>query len=95
MLEFNINNYVEFVLTQRGADQLNQHHTDLNELLYNRTRLSKYKDRLENPITYQEGDTYRNQFWCVMQIFGGDNTKLGLKTFCKDATIRLSEKDLK
>lgn len=36
---FNINNYVEFVLTQRGADQLNQHHIEVNELLYDRTRL--------------------------------------------------------
>ena len=95
MLEFNINNYVEFVLTERGAEQLNQYHTELNEILYDRTRLSKYMERLNSPDVYKEGDTYHNQLWTVMQIFGGDNTKLGLETFCKDAIIRLSEKDLK
>ena len=91
---FNINDYVEFVLTQRGADQLNQHHTELNEILYNRTRLSKYMERLNSPDVYKEGDTYRNQLWTVMQIFGGDNTKLGLETFCKEATISFNVKEL-
>ena len=34
------------------------------------------------------------QLWDVLQTFG-EYTNLGLETFCKEATIRFSEKDLK
>lgn len=81
--EFNINNYVEFVLTERGANIVNNYYAP-----YRKNR----SDRRSRTI-YREGDTYCDQLWCVMHIFGGDNTKLGLETFCKDATISFEVKE--
>lgn len=82
--EFNINNYVEFVLTQRGAEILNKKYQEL-------------KGRFPRAMQYhkdcKEGDVYRNQLWVVMQTFGGDNTGLGLETFCKEATISFDVKE--
>lgn len=93
-MEFNINNYVEFVLTARGAEQLNDYTYNQNERLWQLTQKQEYLDKLKNhEDLYKEGDTYRDQLWCVMQIFGGDNTTLGLETFCKDAMISFDVKE--
>lgn len=82
---FNINDYVEFILTERGANILNTFYEPYRE----------YSSDLRARTIYKEGDTYRDQLWGVMQIFGGDSTVLGMEAFCKEATIHLSEKDLK
>ena len=93
-MEFNINEYVEFVLTVRGAEQLNDYTYDRNKLLWQRAQKKEYLDKLENHEDfYKEGDTYREQFWKVMQIFGGNNIELGCESFCKSSTIMFSVKE--
>lgn len=76
--EFNINNRVEFVLTERGASILNKRAEKLKE---------RFPRHTEHNTDYKEGDIYRNQLWTVMQIFGGSCIGLGLESFCKEGTV--------
>lgn len=94
MMEFNINEYVEFILTSRGAEQLNDYIYKRNEFLWQRTGKQEYLDKLKNHEgLYKMGDTYREQFWAVMQIFGGSNIELGCQAFCESGTIVFNVKE--
>lgn len=93
-MELNINEYVEFVLTASGAEQLNNSIYTRNEFLWKRTGKQEYLDKLKNHEgLYKEGDTYREQFWAVMKIFGGSNIELGYEAFCKSGTITFNAKE--
>lgn len=84
-IEFNINNYVEFELTEYGAKILN----DMRQ---------KYIDAYPNIELFREtkivkaGDLHRMQMYGVISTFG-EHTSLGLQTFCKNATIVLEIKE--
>ena len=82
MLKFNINNYVEFELTEYGAKVL-QHREDTVSMRF----LKREKKQ------YIEGQTMKMPMWEMIGTFG-EHTGLGMKTFCKEVTIRLSEEDL-
>lgn len=80
----NLNDYVSFTLTQRGADIINSH---------NEYRSQKVKGRYCGYKTdYKEGDEYKNQFHTVIQIFGEEGTKLGYEAFCKECMIYIETK---
>ena len=87
MLEFNINNYVEFELTEYGAKILNDRN-EWYEQAYPNIKV------FQNNSNHAEGQTMKMQLWDVVDTFG-DRAGLGMETFCKNATIRMSEKDLK
>lgn len=87
MLEFNINNYVEFELTAFGAKVLNERY-DCYAKAHPNVKI------FQNKPKHVEGETMKMQLWHVADTFG-EYTGLGMETFCKDATIRLSGKDLK
>lgn len=74
--EFNINNYVEFDLTSKGAEILNKQEKEMS------SALPKYIKK-----HYSEGDMYRNQLWVVLKLFGGENINVGEVVFCKECTI--------
>ena len=86
-LEFNINNYVEFELTERGAKIMNDRN-EWYEQAYPNVKV------FQNKPKHAKGETMKMQLWDVLQTFG-EYTTLGMETFCKDVIIRLSEKDLK
>ena len=83
-IEFNINNYVEFELTEYGAKILN----DLDELYASEYLHVK---SFQNKPLKVEGEKKRMQLWDVISTFG-EHTSLGLETFCKNATITLEVK---
>lgn len=58
-MKVNLNDYVTVVLSQKGADILNQ-----QEAFYN-ARIMKY-----NPKFYMKGDTYKSQLHSLMYDFG-------------------------
>lgn len=84
-IEFNINNYVEFELTEYGAKILN-------------AKRQKYIDACPDVELFketkivEEGDMHRMQMWGMISTFG-EFTSLGLETFCKNATIVLEVKE--
>lgn len=84
-IEFNINNYVEFELTEYGAKILND-------------KRQKYIDAYPNIELFREtkivkaGDLHRMQLHGMISTFG-EHTSLGLETFCKNATIVLEIKE--
>lgn len=84
-IEFNINNYVEFKLTEYGAKILN----DLAEGGYSQEY--PLVQAFKNKPLYAEGQYMKMQLWNVMSTFG-EYTSLGLETFCKNATIVLEIK---
>ena len=84
-IEININEVVEFELTAYGAKILN----DKNE--WYRTKYPQVKS-LQEKEYYVEGQHLKRQLWSVMQDFG-EYTKLGLETFCKNATITFEIKE--
>lgn len=83
-IEFNINNYVEFELTEYGAKILND-------------KRKKYIDAYPNVELFKEtkivkeGDLHKMQMHGMISTFG-EHTSLGLETFCKNATIVLEVK---
>ena len=84
-IEFNINNYVEFELTEYGAKILNdkrQKYIDAYPTveLFKETKIVK------------EGDLHKMQMHGMISTFG-EFTSLGLETFCKNATIVLEVKE--
>lgn len=80
-IEFNINNYVEFELTEYGAKILNNRNKAYAEA-------HPHLDFFQNKPAYIEGQQMKMQLWSVMQDFG-EHTSLGLETFCKNDTIIL------
>ena len=78
-IEININEVVEFELTEYGAKILN----DKDE--WYRTKYPQIKSFRDKEY-YVEGQLLKRQLWTVMQDFG-EHTSLGLETFCKNATI--------
>lgn len=84
-IEFNINNYVEFELTEYGAKILN----DLDELYASEYLHVK---SFQNKTPKVEGEKKRMQLWDVISTFG-EHTDLGSMTFCKNATIVLEVKE--
>lgn len=87
MLEFNINNYVEFELTASGAKVLNER-DDYYAKAHPNVKV------FQNKPKHVEGKTMKMQLWNVVDTFG-EHVGLGMETFCKNAIIRISEKDLK
>lgn len=82
--EFNINNYVEFTLSERGAEVVNKYEKSLN------TRLPNIYSQ---EGVYKAGDACRMQLWSVMKIFGGSSIGLGQTVFCKDCIISFDVKE--
>lgn len=81
-VEFSINNYVEFELTEYGAKILN----DRDEFY-----ATEYPEVLsfQNKPKHVEGQTKKMQLWDVIGTFG-EFTSLGCEVFCKNATIVLN-----
>lgn len=85
-VNFNINNYVEFELTEYGAKILND-------------KRQKYIDAYPDVECFKEtkivraGDLHKMQMHGMISAFG-EYTSLGLETFCKNATITLEIKDV-
>ena len=78
-IELNINEHVEFELTEYGAKILNGNNLRLALTYPGVIAFQDYKK-------YKEGDVIKMQLWKVMEEFG-EHTSLGLGTFCKNATI--------
>lgn len=81
-VEFNINNYVEFDLTEYGAKILN----DRDEFYATEHPNVAF---FQNKPKHVEGQTMKMQLWDVMATFG-EYTVLGLEAFCNSATIVLN-----
>lgn len=66
-IDFNVNDYAEVVLTQLGADILNE-------------RVAYYKNLIPNysEKNYIAGETYKASLWSIMQDFG-THMQLGSK----------------
>ena len=83
-IELNINEHVEFELTEYGAKILND-------------RRQKYIDAYPNIELFREtkivkaGGLHRTQMHGMISTFG-EHTSLGLETFCKNVTIVLEIK---
>lgn len=75
----NINDTCCVVLTQTGANRLNSINKKANDsfLLRSGTRLK---------VDHKENDTYKNQLWFIMQVFGED-FQLGLEAPFLDLTL--------
>ena len=81
-IEFNINEYCTVVLSKVGADILNE---------YNARSNAQFKlagISVSTKIDYKEGDTFKNQFWYMMALFG-DSLVLGIEAPFKDCNITL------
>ena len=85
-IEFNINNYVEFELTEYGAKILNDR-DEWYEQAY------PHLEVFQNKPLKVEGQLVKMQLWDVISTFG-EHTSLGLETFCKNATIVLEMDEL-
>ena len=81
-IEFNINEYCTVVLSKVGVDMLNNHNTRSN------AQFKKVGISFESKIDYKEGDTFKNQFWYMMQLFG-DSLALGIEMPLKECNITL------
>ncbi len=79
-IEFNINNYVEFELTEAGVERL----YELDE------KFNGYK--WFTPKEYVVGQKMRMQLWSVMEKFGSVSGA-GHLTFCKDCVITFDTKE--
>jgi hypothetical protein len=75
----NINEYVEFILTEEGARVYNARWDGLK-------MPTSYV-----PSTKQAGERIRMQLWNVMEVFG-PHTGLGLRTFCESGEIEILSK---
>lgn len=78
-IEFNINNYVEFELTETGVKAM--YEEDDN---YRGYTWFVHKD-------YHEGQKVRMPMWKMISLFG-NCTNIGYETFCKNAIIVLEVK---
>lgn len=85
-IDFNINNYVEFELTEYGANILND-----REAAY--AEAHPHLEVFQNTSLKVEGQLMKMQLWDVISTFG-EYTTLGLETFCKNATITLKIDDV-
>lgn len=63
-VQFNINDYCSFILTGTGAAILNEHNHQSN------LNLEKFGIILKSRTDYKAGDTFKDQFWSVMRLFG-------------------------
>lgn len=63
-VQFNINDYCSFILTGTGAAILNRHNHHSN------LQFEKLGIDLKSRTDYRAGDTFKDQFWSVMQLFG-------------------------
>ena len=84
-IELNINEHVEFELTEYGAKILNDKN---NWYAYNYPGVKAFQGKPE----HKPGEMMKMQLWDVMNKFG-EHTSLGLETFCKNATITFEIKD--
>ena len=84
-IDFNINNYVEFELTEYGAKILNDR-DEWYEQAYPDVEV------FQNKLLKVKGQLMKMQLWDVISIFG-EYTSLGLETFCKNATITFEIKE--
>lgn len=80
-IEFNINNYVEFELTEYGAKILNDRNVEYAEAFPN-------VEVFQNKPIHTEGEKIKMQLWSMMDTFG-KWTSLGSHTFCKNGVIVL------
>ena len=84
-VEFDINNYVEFELTEYGAKILNDSVAAYAEA-------HPHLEVFQNKPLKVEGQLMKMQLWDVISTFG-EWTDLGSLTFCKNATISLEIKE--
>ena len=71
-IQFNINEYVSVKLTATSAEILNQKNKDSNE------RFQQLGIDLQCKTDYRAGDTFKDQFWGMFQLFG-PRMKLGME----------------
>lgn len=65
-LQFNINEYCSFTLTGTGAEILNKHNRESNK------RFEQLGIDLRLKTDYKAEDVFKDQFWSIMRLFGGD-----------------------
>lgn len=64
-VSFNVNHTANVVLRKKGAEILNRNRDELIAMFPNATM---------ERTTYNEGDTYSDQLWEIMQVFGNAMT---------------------
>ena len=79
-MKFNFNNYVEVVLTKRGAQIYNEYQRNIKIPEY-------YK-----LATMEEGDILREQLWYLFRIFGASMI-LGCESAFEGGMINFDAKD--
>ena len=65
-VQFNINEYCSFTLTATGAEILNKHNCESN------ARFEQIGIDLRLKTDYKAEDVFKDQFWSIMRLFGGD-----------------------
>ena len=65
-VQFNINEYCSFTLTQTGAEILNKHNSESN------ARFEQLGIDLRLKTNYKADDMFKDQLWSIMRLFGGD-----------------------
>ena len=63
-IQFNINDYCSVILTGTGAAILNKNNEDYN------ARFAHLGIQLTCKTDYKKGDTFKDQFWSMFQLFG-------------------------
>ena len=64
VIQFNINDYCSVILTGTGAAVLNRNNADSN------ARFAHLGIQLTCKTDYKKGDTFKDQFWSMFQLFG-------------------------
>ena len=65
-VQFNINEYCSFTLTATGANILNKNNRESN------ARFELIGIDLRLKTDYKAEDVFKDQFWSIMRLFGGD-----------------------
>lgn len=64
----NVNDYAEVTLTQKGAETLNAYNKEFVDFFLQRNINTTLKSKTD----YREGDVFKQQMWCLFNIFGKD-----------------------
>lgn len=68
IIRVNVNDYAEVTLTTTGARTLNAYNQELVDLF-----IAKQVDpSLRSKTDYKAGDVFKQQMWCLFNIFGKD-----------------------
>lgn len=71
MKTVNVNDYVSFMLTERGVEVYINHVDRVNSILPDKVKI-KLPDELGT------GVMFRMQLWCFMNAFGGRSMRMGI-----------------